>query len=710
MVYEKVKYVMVNEDIGEKLTLIDDPINWNENDKTLKRSEKTYGVYTELSKNLKFTKQAATFLRQAYLFRDIEAKVKLYEYRSYPNKDGFYLHSAGQFDFSDYESEENTVSIPFKTGGITQIVESKYNEKFELERTESIDGADIGEFDSKIDIALTSRRILLISSYKLLNEGRSESFGASNPARCIVMDILSNSDEANIQPVVYEPLAGSAGGGSYVIYPSAAQYFYFNCDLPKTISLILKFNARISCLVGSRLDVYLLHTDSNDVVKSNTIILDTSFASGQFEYSVDWSQEVDLAQGDNLCLYYLASGDPAGSAIINYVEFTDFIFDVTEDSIRDNTTTVGVFMHEVGQRLMQILTGDNNSFLSYFYGRTDIGYNTDGDFARNALVLGFWIRQFYDKNFEISIKDFIESSNAIHNTGYTIETIEEKEFLVVEDMKYFFQPQIGIVINEQVSNINRKAAKDLAYSNLMIGYEEPSGDNLYEEAMGLDEYNTQTGYTLPITRVDDTFDKLSKFRADAYGKEFARRKQKLNFPKQDTRYDKDIWILDLIESAGTSYRERIWSDDYEALPKNVYSPETATNLRLSPFRNMYRHGWFFGGCLTKFTEDYVRYSNSIGNSDMSSQLIGDVERSERANIQIAELEKAIFVNQWIEFEYKVDYNLNQQIYGYTEIDGRKIPNYFLKVQFINEYGQKEYGYLFELQPNKEGKWKLLKAL
>jgi len=39
-----------------------------------------------------------------------------------------------------------------------------------------------------------------------------------------------------------------------------------------------------------------------------------------------------------------------------------------------------------------------------------------------------------------------------------------------------------------------------------------------------------------------------------------------------------------------------------------------------------------------------------------------------------------------------------------------VPNYYGKVQFINEYGQKEYGYLIELKPNKEGKWKLLKAI
>jgi len=38
-----------------------------------------------------------------------------------------------------------------------------------------------------------------------------------------------------------------------------------------------------------------------------------------------------------------------------------------------------------------------------------------------------------------------------------------------------------------------------------------------------------------------------------------------------------------------------------------------------------------------------------------------------------------------------------------------IPNFYFKAEFINEFGLREYGYLFELKPNKEGKWKLLKA-
>ena len=83
---------------------------------------------------------------------------------------------------------------------------------------------------------------------------------------------------------------------------------------------------------------------------------------------------------------------------------------------------------------------------------------------------------------------------------------------------------------------------------------------------------------------------------------------------------------------------------------------------------------------------------------------------ERDSFLVSSLKRSKFVNEWIEFEYEVDYYVNKQIYGYTQINGKSVPNYFGKVKFINEEGLIEYGYLFELKPNKEGKWKLLKAI
>ena len=111
-----------------------------------------------------------------------------------------------------------------------------------------------------------------------------------------------------------------------------------------------------------------------------------------------------------------------------------------------------------------------------------------------------------------------------------------KETLIEEDMKFFFQDAVAITLPTQVSNVTREVAKEFYYSNLEFGYKKPDGDNLYEEAMGLDEYNTKSGFTIPITRVDTTYKKVSNDRADKYAAEFARRKSKLDFPEEDDTF------------------------------------------------------------------------------------------------------------------------------------------------------------------------------
>ena len=357
---------------------------------------------------------------------------------------------------------------------------------------------------------------------------------------------------------------------------------------------------------------------------------------------------------------------------------------------------------------MQIITGKKKAFYSEFFGRKDLGYANNGDFANVAFSLGFWIRQFFDKNLQFSLSDYLETANAIFNTGFGIEMINGKETLVLEDLKYFFQEEIGIVLPNQVSNVEREVATEFYNSSIEVGYEKPDGDILYQEAMGLDEYNGKRGFTQPITRVDTTFKKISKARADRYGIEFARRKPKESFPEQDTRYDSSAFLFDLIDEIG-QFRERLWQDDYETAPTGVYSPETATNLRLTPFRNLERHGWFFGSGLQKFQTDKIRFSNSTLKSKLTTKKTSEVARSENGDILVSDLQRPRFIPEWVTFDYKVDFAINEMVYGKTNANGRMIPNYYFKIQFINELGLTEYGYLFELKPNKEGKWKILTA-
>ena len=376
--------------------------------------------------------------------------------------------------------------------------------------------------------------------------------------------------------------------------------------------------------------------------------------------------------------------------------------------------------YESLDRTLHIITGVKNSLKSTILGRTDT-FNKcekDGDASLTGITNGFWVRNFVDEPLTTSFKDFMDSFGAVWQIGYGIEKVGFKEQLRAEHINHFYQDEITIKI-DQPNDIERTVASDYFYSSLDLGYSKPSGDELYEEAMGLDEYNVKNSYTTHISRVENKFEQISKYRADSYGTEFARRKPRDQYPQEDTRYDKDIMIMDLQRNdiGGTNFIQRKWQKDFEN-PTNfstfvtgVFSPLTATNLRFSPLNLLLRWGFWIKCGLEKYKTTEIRYSSSEGNSKLTTQLKGsDKIYSENGNVLVSDLDRSLFIPEFIEFEYPIDSSLLNKING-TSInkDGETIMNYYGLVEFTNEDGLKEYGFLMELKPNGKGSWKLLKA-
>ena len=80
---------------------------------------------------------------------------------------------------------------------------------------------------------------------------------------------------------------------------------------------------------------------------------------------------------------------------------------------------------------------------------------------------------------------------------------------------------------------------------------------------------------------------------------------------------------------------------------------------------MERHFWFINSAFTKFREKFIRYSSTRGNSNLITKKSGEDEVKENGDYRISTLENAIFVSEWIEFEYKVDFDTLNKINGFT---------------------------------------------
>lgn len=709
MNYEQVKYKLINNDTKTDIELINEPVNWDKSQRTLKR-EKTFGMMTELSKNLEFVKEGADFLRQAYLFKGGEADVTLEETRFHPNTSHPYLNSTGTHDFSEYKSDELKVKVPFKSGGLNALIKAQEKEKFELERLESINGKVIDPID-KQTVALTSRRILLTSS---LEVGES-SYNVPWSTQIVPnLNVKYNEDLENIQNVLFN--------NDFRIFNENnvenSQFLYFDSNKRKDIKLKLDIDLSSSFNSNFKTVRYLVIVrtynldDGTFTQLSEERVLNTGYVSNK-RLLFDFEKNYTLNKGDCLMVTVGSTGGGGNAGGSQIITIKKFDVKTIEDSVWENSQTLAVFFKDIGEKLMQIITGEKGRFHSDFL--------TNGDFSKLALTTGMWIRQFYTKTeiindeeveveqtMSISLSEFLEILNVVCNTGHHIEIINGVETLVVEDLKYYFQSGTAIILNEEVSDYEEENAKDFCHSSLEFGYDD-KGE--YNEAMGLDEPNIKTGFTMPLKRVTTKYSKISKAKAGTYPKEFARRKLKRDYPTTDTDYDKWLFLLDLKEGLGIAFEERTWDDDFEELPKGVFSPETITNLRLTPSQIERRHSWFYGSGVLKHQDDKIRYSNTDGNNGLITKEVGKPERKERDDILISELEKALFEPKYVKFTHPLNYNISQQLKGKTEVNGRLIPNVYFKVEYIYQ-GVKNYGYLFQ-QTQKQtnlAEFKLLKAV
>lgn len=737
--FNRVRYKLYNEFYGE--TYIADPLGWDDDEKEFARNEDYHGIFTSFSNSLTFVGDSADFITLIYSVYDIEGEIKLTKEQRHPKTDLWVTAYQGELDLSTYAIENNQVSVKFNSSGLYQVLKARESEKIEIERTTTLEGRNIGDLETD-SVYLEGRRIFLRSSFA---EGTPDNIARASVASqgntryqacAFPISVTANSHQEIAHDV---PPYITTGVTSYSTPEGTTNMMFmintgpdttYNFSLSGSADFYIEEYAYINwaraqiCLtkyengtnydVKERIELFALE-DNHPYFYDGGSHSSFNYLDAQFVYD---NANLELKTGESLALELFIGADfdiellqteilTVSTQNINLSMF------IENNSYFEPTYSKMLLSHDLGQRLIQILTNRDDAFYSKVLGRTDLGYSQDGEFSLTGFTHGFWVRGFDkepqdDENkynpFTTTFKDYIANEISVKNLGLGIERVGYKDRIIVAKQEYFYNNNVTIRLPKQVK-VKRSIATDFYCSGIEAGFEK-GGE--YEEAMGLDEYNTQSNFITAITRVQNTFSFLSKYRADAYGMEFARRKQKDAYPTEDTSYDKDIFLLDL-KRFGLDFIQRKWQDDFEEAPEGVFSPETATNLRFSPVNIILRHGWKIAAGLTKFSSKYLRYGANEANSNLTTKLIGGKKYRENDDIRNSDLDRARFIPQWLEFEHEVDFEILEQLEGSTNILGENVPNIYGLVEFKNENNESEKGFLFNLKPNGAGEWKLLKA-
>jgi hypothetical protein len=707
----RVRYTLRNS-LFRPLT-ISEPEGWNDDEKVFKRSLTAHGVFINLSSNnLKFYRGDANnnggldFITGVYDLQGINADILLIKEERDTQTDKWGEAYRGFLDLSTLSVQNNRASVKFNESGLYTAIKARRNEKLDLSRLDTIDGADSPKVSTET-VALDGRNILLVSQLEL-NTTQQNPYSAASSFSAIAFPFIvlgvSDLSVQTITDVVVNEQTSSYGDGV------TGNMFYSVAKSDKTLILNIDIKYSWTSALTSSIKLNLVKYENGEDYNFKGFqplaeVLLTDVGSIYFQDTL----EVKLLEGESLAI--VSHSDSASN--VNYTwETTNML--IEENSFVDSSQAEFVLPFEGLEKIIHVISGHENALKSTLLGRTDLGANVDGLGSLTGLVSGAMVRRLQTRFMQTSFKDFDTSFSTIWDSGYGIEKEGFKEFVRFEERKYFYQKVVTIRLPNQVKNMKRTVAKDYFFSGIDLGYRKPSDGNLYEEAMGLDEYNTKNTFTTIIKRIEKVFRKISVYRADSYGMEFARRKSILTNPEEDTRYDNDIFVMDLKRGATDVFQQRLWFDDngpndFEKAPTGVFSPATAQNLRFSPMNLLKRFGWWISIGLIKYPDSEVKFSSSIGNSDLATQLIGQDELFENGGIKVSDLEKPFLLPEILEFEHEATTEILKQVQGKTLINGEMVMNYYGQIEIINENNQKESVHLLELKPNKEGKWKAISA-
>jgi len=728
---DRVRYTLKSKDLDP--LIITEPIGWAEDNKEYSRHEQYHGIIAKFSNSLKFIDSGADYIQLVLDLYGINEQVELIREEKHPHTDVWTLTYSGYLDLSTWTREKNQVSVKFNSGGLEQLLKSRESEKVEVDRLTTIDGKVIPELNT-IDVELEGRRIFLKSRWELkapndYGEVFVESKAGNTRHQSVGVPFqLVNQSHENAHSVIVQSNGNEDNG-------TTGMMFFAVSDKRRTLSISLTMTFKL-WVHQEDIDwawFYINLTKYGNGVNYTPLSRTTFFglnnkweifAANGRTYSASWNGQVTVDIGESLAIEAIEKSDLGGPGHAELkIGMVNMVGELKmdEDSFHEKTTTKAVLAYELADRLVTIATNEPNGFYSDFLGRTSLGYPVNGKGAFTGITHGFWVRGFDKlpapmegppkvenlfKPLTTSFNDFAASMAAVWNVGIGIEKAGFKERVRLEELSYFYNGNVTIRLPDQVKNVKRTIAADKYYSALEFGYKE-GGD--YQEACGLDEYNAKSTFTTIINRVKNTYTKISEYRADSYGLEFARRKQKVLNNTEDTPYDNSVFFLDLKEFVSGLFKQRKWQDDFQTAPTGVFSPETATNLRFSPVNCLLRHCWWFSGGFKKYLSAYIRYGSSTANSQLKTKMINGNEYAENGNIINSELQPARFLPEEIEFEHICDFDIMQQVSGTSIILGKKIQNFYGLIEFTNERNETEKGFLMNLKPNGKGSWKLLKA-
>lgn len=573
---------------GEDKVLPNSPEGWDETIMSWERSESYKGLIRKLTVPLKLPLDGAWLPRKKFYQDGIEARMPLKVNKLNRSTWKYENLFTGDLDFSKFNDTENFVEINSMETGIGSRIIAYEGVKYTFQ-------VDVPE---AIDIQIPGLKLLESAGF-IITPGVDYPAVLNNQV-LFPLNLVQNETKsvtASVHDVEFTSL-----GPPIPDLTSSDGWFY-----KATVSGEIRIRGFIT---GGWFKIY--------VRDENFTLLHEIGGSENGGFNVPFDFTLNISSGKRLFLVgttFVVGGGPT---------ITDGEINASYTTISPPTMCKALRPKYLYEQLVKKMNGGADHPIQSFLLN---------NWERLAITSAEAIRQLPNPKLKSSFKEFFTSINAVTPSGMGVENGK----VVFEDESYFFK-NIQAAHVGTVKEFKLEPYTPAFYSSIKSGYPDQS----YDEVNGRQEANSEQIHSTPITRVQREMDLMSVYRADPYGIEFLR----INLEGKDTTdsdSDNDVFFIylkELPEEGETYYRPEPASAFTNV--SGTTAEETIYNLRITPKRNLYRHGPRLRAMLDKLSSYFINFESAKKNAELVSTLNG-FKVFENKNISIAALGDPLFL-------------------------------------------------------------------
>lgn len=590
-------------------------------------------------------------------------------------------------DMTTLEITELEAKINYKGSGFEEVLMNRVDNESEYNTHTSVDGDTIPTFAKEtIEIELHDRVLELNCSFDVDSSNVELESVTNTDSRFCPIALKSNykSDEdfKELSPTIVTDIN------------SAELFFLLKASESKTINIDYSINTILSIQADTTVYVsfFKRYVDKDYNHKSSTIISQQTITSGLSNINIIYNETVSevLNEGDSIQLaisFYSIFGQNGNVGIFGFYPNANAIISNSK-SYYEKTTANCILPHELMSRFISIYTGVQLPFYSKIFGRVELGYDADGEWAYLVALNGKMIRDFpfSECKFATSLKDIFKAYNCILNLGATIETtLSGEKRLRIDKFEDLLDSKIVLRLGDLMTGVSRSLNKKYLWSEIIVGYK----DQEYEALNGLGTFNGLTNLTTPLKSISTKLDLTCPFRTDDYGLEQIRRIQYKDSPTEDASGDDDIWLIDAFMDGG---KLKARKTELFSKVEGILNPESVYNLRLSPGRNLRRWGNVVHSCMPK--GGTIKFGSGPKNTSLVTRLLTETkDLTEKSDVNTNDLDPALFMPETLiigecPFNKEQWLSLQQNTGGIVEFENKGVKLYGYIEEMENEAAKK----------------------